>query len=804
MSRSAGDHGRPLDGTLKITLRVFTMLAVPLALLLGTTISSSIEASGRAEAAASVEHELDELAKLGNLSLAVEEERFQAQVAEWLRDLDTAERSGREVVFLEAVQRDLGATQARTDAALRAIPEPPQNVTNALGNARRELKIESQDRAVRTRFDTLERAIQERFDKQSDRLAREVVALRDESTAPALATADHAREAVSDHRDLLTSLLWVMTAPDNESDLARQALTQAQGAWAGTENYLEPGEADHAPQTNAGARLDGYVDTVIRLTEGDPLAIVTDDGAVLLADDALGRQAEVESRWTTAVQSVNRLAATHRQAQEDNAGRGLLIALVAVGSSLVAATVYVVTTARSNREQRRLAGELAIQARRDALTGEANRAAAVEGLESVLADRDGLTAVAFFDLDRFKTVNDTLGHTLGDELLRQAAGRARSVAGDSAIVARFGGDEFLTVVPGLTDEAEAERFARRLLGSLQESYDIEGNRVRSTASMGLAVARRGDNAEDVLRRADLAVHAAKDERSALIVFTPEFGARFETEQDIQRDLSRELASGDGLFLHLQPVVHAEGVRIREVEALIRWEHPEHGLLPPGRFVPIAERSGLIRPMDLWVLNRALVELKRLRVATGDDSIQVSVNVSANSLVDPNFHLRALEVIDGADSAPGDVMFEVTETAVIHDLSAARDNLAQLRLQGIKIAIDDFGTGYTSIGHLRQLPVDVLKIDRSLVEDQMSGRADLVPLVVSLAEALGLTTIVEGIESDDARLAMARLGCDLVQGFGICRPQPLDKLLDRIVVSSDGVATIPAADQPIASVTPSAG
>jgi diguanylate cyclase (GGDEF)-like protein/PAS domain S-box-containing protein len=437
----------------------------------------------------------------------------------------------------------------------------------------------------------------------------------------------------------------------------------------------------------------------------------------------------------------------------------------------------------SERKQAQL--ELARQAVHDALTGLPNRVLVAERLEQALA-RSARTgsevAVLFIDLDRFKLINDGRGHDAGDKLLVTVADRLRLVVRAGDVVARFGGDEFVVVCEDQTAAFEAALVAERITEVLREPVVVDGQEIFLSASIGIAVADGTGSPESLLRDADAAMYRAKDRGRARSEF---FDATMRTEAiehlETQNALHRAVER-DELRLHYQPVVELESGAVVGVEALVRWEHPALGLVPPGAFIPLAEETGLIVPIGAWVLDEAMAQLARWRERNWGRSLTVNVNLAARQLRQPDLVPGLMRTLLTTGVEPASLCLELTETTFMEDGGGHRDTLAGIRSLGIGLAIDDFGTGYSSLTYLKRFPVNVLKIDQAFVRGLGEDASDtaIVKSVIDLAHALGLVVVAEGVETGDQVSHLRRLGCDLAQGYFFARPQPaadLERLLE---------------------------
>jgi diguanylate cyclase (GGDEF)-like protein len=420
------------------------------------------------------------------------------------------------------------------------------------------------------------------------------------------------------------------------------------------------------------------------------------------------------------------------------------------------------------------------QARHDHLTELPNRAHLHELIDAELRrpDQPSVT-VLFLDVDGFKDVNDSLGHEVGDDLLRQLAARLSSRTRAEDTVGRLGGDEFV-VLGRDCDAAGAEALAVRCQSTFEEPFQLAGRSARLTASIGIATASAatpGLRSTDLVGDADLAMYAAKTAgRNRVRVFSPELRTAVRQRLLVATELRSAIDAGD-LVLHYQPVLHLPTGAVTGVEALVRWQHPERGLLPPGDFVPVAEQNGLIAPLTRWVLGEATRQAAAWE-RTGLDLI-VGVNISAAHLATGTLIADVTQALATAALAPERLLLELTETCVAEDPERAAQQFAALRILGIEVSIDDFGSGFSSLSQLVSMPAGILKIDRELVAgpaDRRSQSAAAVAAVVGLAQACGMRSLAEGVETAD-QLAMAtELGCTYAQGFHVARPMPAADLV----------------------------
>jgi diguanylate cyclase (GGDEF)-like protein len=436
--------------------------------------------------------------------------------------------------------------------------------------------------------------------------------------------------------------------------------------------------------------------------------------------------------------------------------------------------------------------QLTRQAFRDALTGLPNRALFMDRLSHGLTRarrRHEHVAVLFLDLDRFKVINDTLGHTVGDQLLVEVSNRLGSSLRPGDTVARLGGDEFGLLLEDVADAETAELVALRIEAELARPLSFEGREVFVTASIGIALSsERLGTPEEVLRDADLAMYHAKAKGKARHeIFDGTMSAPALDRMDLEMDLRSAIANRD-FRLHYQPILRLETGRIVEVEALIRWQHEKRGLLQPDAFIGLTEETGLIVPIGQWVLTEACRQARAWQIEfPRAPALGMSVNLSAKQFQNPKLVEEITDALTMSGLDPACLKLEITESVVMQDVPATLAKLHELKDLGIRLAIDDFGTGYSSLGYLKRFPVDTLKIDRSFVKglSHEGGDSAIVRAVVTVAKSLNMDVTAEGIETEQQRLELKALGCDLGQGFLFGRPTTPEHLKPLLAISMNG-------------------
>jgi len=453
----------------------------------------------------------------------------------------------------------------------------------------------------------------------------------------------------------------------------------------------------------------------------------------------------------------------------------LTAAALSTGERQTASGARVVIQVEDITSRREAELELADRALNDSLTGASNRFFTQQWLASALEDHPGGgVGVLYCDLDRFKIVNDSLGHVAGDDLLVQVADRLRSAMRPEDLLGRVGGDEFVVIVESVDTPAQLEQIAERLIEAMSVPFDLRGHQHAVSLSLGGTVGSHPDGADEVLMRADMALLRAKRlGRARFVAFDPAQD-KIATREDLklEDELRMSLDAGQ-LRAYYQPIVALNGLAVVGHEALMRWAHPEHGLLPPARFLELAENSGLIRPLGWWMLEQACADAVAGIEDTGGRQ-WVAVNASAGQLMRPGVAADVKRALVDSGLAPWRLHLEITESALISATDALARELAELSELGVRIALDDFGTGYSSLSLLRRFPVDVLKIDRSFIAPLLHDRSAyaIVKAVLGMCADLGLSTVAEGIEDEAQRDALRSMGCSHGQGYLFGHAEPL--------------------------------
>jgi len=439
-----------------------------------------------------------------------------------------------------------------------------------------------------------------------------------------------------------------------------------------------------------------------------------------------------------------------------------------------------VATHEDITEQRQAEVKIEHMAHHDALTDLANRALLNERLEQALTHFHGeqMVAVHHLDLDQFKAVNDTFGHPAGDKLLKIVADRLRGLVRETDTIARMGGDEFVIVQAPIADPAEATRLAQEIIAWISEPYDLDGQQAMVGTSIGIAVSPGdGDAPDKLLRHADLALYRAKaNGRGTFRFFEPAMNEQMQSRRIMEQDLRKALPAGE-FELYYQPVVNLESNEISGFEALIRWNHEEHGQVPPSTFIPLAEEIGFIVPLGEWIIREAC-----LAAARWPEHLSVAVNISAAQFRGSSLMPVIVNALAASGLHPTRLEIEITETVLLQDREATLAVLHQLRTLGIRIAMDDFGTGYSSLTYLQSFPFDKIKIDRSFVKDitENAGSLYIVRAVAALANGMGMAATAEGVETAEQLDKIAAVGCTEMQGYLFSKPLPIQEIERRFL------------------------
>ena len=436
--------------------------------------------------------------------------------------------------------------------------------------------------------------------------------------------------------------------------------------------------------------------------------------------------------------------------------------------------------------------ELQHQALHDALTSLPNRVLMQDRLQQATraAKREAHSlALMITDLDRFKEINDTLGHHYGDLLLQQVAGRVRSALRDSDTVARLGGDEFAVLLPTIQSEEQASQAAIKIATAMDAPFILENQSFHVGISIGIAIyPKDGDNSAHLMRRADVAMYVAKRAQSSYAFYNPEQDQHSASRLALVSELRHALEQNQ-LVVHYQPTVDIRQKRVVGVEALLRWQHPIRGILQPSEFIPLAEQTGLIKGITLFVLNESLQQLHQWQ--TKGVHLRMAVNLSARNLNDPDLVKHIDGLLNHWQVLPEQLQLDITESAIMEDPPRAMSALSQIHAMGIKLSIDDFGTGYSSLAYLKQLPVHEIKVDRSFVEGMVDNNEDrvIVRSTVDLAFNMGHRVIAEGVNSKETLALLASMGCDHAQGFFISKPLHANELYQWLKTNTEWHADI---------------
>ena len=452
--------------------------------------------------------------------------------------------------------------------------------------------------------------------------------------------------------------------------------------------------------------------------------------------------------------------------------------------------------ARDLTDQKQVEAQLAYQASHDPLTGLPNRVMLTDRIEQALAwarQHGQMCGVLYVDLDKFKAVNDALGHAVGDQLLIEAVARIRDAARATDTLARLGGDEFVVLCEDLHTMHQATDIAQRIIAAVEAPFHFGDNDAHIGASIGIAVSRAGtETADTIMTNADTAMYRAKSNgRSCYELFDDAMQHWVRTQAALEADL-RQAVSRNELRLYCQPIVDADTATIRGFEALVRWERPGFGLVPPDEFIPIAEETGLILDIRVWVLDQACRHAAAWALRWPDQHLSVAVNLSGASLLKGELVDAVVDVLTRTGLPPSRLTLELTETTLVEDATSAELLLHQLRQLGINLALDDFGTGYSSLTHLRSFPIDTVKIDKSFIRAIGTEREDtaIVAAIITLGKNLGIEVIAEGVENHEQLAVLLQLGCPYLQGYLFARPTPIQHAAELIAGPPLGRAPAP--------------
>ncbi len=475
----------------------------------------------------------------------------------------------------------------------------------------------------------------------------------------------------------------------------------------------------------------------------------------------------------------------HRLMHQDGSYRWVLARGLAARD--VSGSVYRIAGAITDiTDSKGVEQQLLHNAFHDVLTGLPNRALFMDRLKRSLNRAkhrpDYLFAALFLDLDRFKVINDSLGHQVGDELLIGIARRLEKCMRPGDMIARLGGDEFAVIIDNLKSTDDATQAAERLHQEISVPYMLSGREVYASASIGIALSHaHHDTAEDFLRAADTAMYHAKNRgRGCVELFDTEMHARAVGQLQVETDLRRALQREEFRTFY-QPIVATDTRQVRGFEALVRWEHPEQGLVSPVKFMPVAEETGLVIPIDQWVLREACTQLRLWQQEFPmNPLLSVSVNLSGKQFAHPDLCEKVRKILDETGVIPLSIKLEITESSLVENPDAAAQILRQLKELGVRISLDDFGTGYSSLSYLHRFPIDVLKIDRSFVNRMsVAKNSEIVRTIITLAINLGMEVIAEGVETEEQVAQLASMRCDYVQGYLFSQPISKDNIYDLL-------------------------
>ena len=437
--------------------------------------------------------------------------------------------------------------------------------------------------------------------------------------------------------------------------------------------------------------------------------------------------------------------------------------------------------ARANKALRKSERDFQHAALHDSLTGLANRKNLGDVLRKLIVnyknDPTGNFQVLFLDIKSFKNINDSLGHSIGDKVLMIAARRFVRMVDKKDTVARIGGDEFAIILKDVSSPAKAQKVARKIYSSITQPFSLSGNQINIDVNIGIAPCdAEYDTPEEILRDADIAMHYAKEKSDGPAIFTKELRAKFLERIRFEMDL-RSAIDRDELAVHYQPIVNLQDGRLVGFEALLRWHHAEFGMIPPNKFIPIAEHAGLIQPITVWVLNETANQLAKWQTVSPDyRDLMISVNISGKHLSNDDLIDDVEAVLESSGITAKTLKLEITESVAMENAEHTINVLNKLKHIGVQLSIDDFGTGYSSLSHLHRLPFDTLKIDRSFVYlvGENGENSEILQTIISLAKNLKMRVIAEGVETASQLAVLQNLGCDYAQGFLLAKPKPREE------------------------------
>jgi diguanylate cyclase (GGDEF)-like protein len=415
------------------------------------------------------------------------------------------------------------------------------------------------------------------------------------------------------------------------------------------------------------------------------------------------------------------------------------------------------------------------------LTDLPNRNQFMETLNSALKESKQNSefkfAVLFLDINRFKTINDSLGHSMGDRLIQQVSKRLATCVKSDDLVARFGGDEFAFILTGISDVEDAVGFAKHITDKISAPFTLRGRQVFTNFSIGISLGNSDyDVAEDILRDADIAMYHAKENTNKWTVFDPKMHTRTLSLLQLETDLRSAIERGE-LCMYYQPIIDLNSLKLGGFESLVRWNHPQRGLIPPNEFIPVSEETGLIIPMTLWILQTSCRQLVEWQLKHPDSKdLVVSVNLSGKHFAQKDLVKQIAKILDETQINPACLKLELTESAVMENAESVISMLKEIRKLGIHLSIDDFGTGYSSLSYLHRFPINTLKVDRSFVSamEEGSENGEIVRTIISLAKTLNLDVVAEGIETVHQLEKLRFLNCEYGQGYLFSRPVPAEE------------------------------